>query len=59
MSDLEIMEHGKREICECSFTYNHKKGLIRAGRRGGTVFIFTPQNFIKLFKIIKHPTNKR
>jgi len=45
----------KTEICECSFTYNRRKHLITAGRRGGTQFVFKPDVFAKLFTIIKHP----
>lgn len=58
MSDLEVMQHGKREICECSFTYNKNKHLITAGRRGGTQFVFKPHIFAKLFRIIKHEGNR-
>ncbi len=50
----QLFESDKREICECSFTYNRRNHLITAGRRGGTQFVFKPDVFAKLFEVIKH-----
>jgi len=43
------------EVCECSIYYKKKTGLITVGRPYGTRFCYTPENFVKTFKIMKHP----
>jgi len=45
----------KTDVCECSIYYKKKTGLITVGRPHGTQFMYTPENFINNFNIIKHP----